>query len=325
MTTPTPTPTPDTAPMAPERFRRAIIAIMAALAMTSLVVVGSTDVASAHEGHRSIEQPYNSQLDSSRPDDDVSEQYLTTRSVRETIAQFHLARINDVELGLTATPRRIDDGLVLVGGRGPSAAPDVDCFVDFDDDLVIQTYMADGAEDTFYDSHWYQKCFDDYYPAVAVKHTYWGHFHLGYEDARVGPCSGNPSDWGRKADPFPADDDDISEWVAAPCVSDIDPVTEPRSGISPHLPGEQARILAYDDGGYLPFQLRTLEVVSGQVEVCRLPAGPFEAAGPGDGPWQCTTLGVGYFDLSNVVPDAIEVRIEFLTNGEIDNIGIDLL
>lgn len=320
-----------TGPETGNRFRRTVIAILAALAVTSLVVVGSSDVASAHEGHGSAVEPASESIaTTTSPTVKTTTTVQTTstlsaRSVRETIDRLHLARINDAELDLVANPTPIDDDLVLVGGRGRTGAPDVDCFVDFDDDLVIQTYMADGAEDTFYDSHWYQKCFDDYYPAVAVKHTSYGHFHLGYEDERIGPCSGVQTDWGRKADPFPSDDDDITEWVLAPCVSDIDPVTEPRSGISPHLPGEQARILAYDGGGYLPFQLRTLKVVSGEVEVCGLPTGPFEAAAPGNGPWQCTTLDVGYYELSNVVPEAIEVRIEFLTNGQIDNIGVDLL
>lgn len=306
------------------RFRRTVIAMLAVLALTALVVVGSTGAASAHDGHRTESEAQIGTRSTAETTIGAPRTAPTTRIAQLAIDRFHLARINDADLEVFV-PRRTTGDLRLVSGRGQANPLDADCFVDFDDDQVIDLYMADGAEDTFYDSHWYQKCFTFSHPAVAVKYMDWGHFHLGYEDDRIGPCAGSLTDWGRKEDPFPTDDDDLGAWIAADCVAEIDPVTEPRSGISPHLPGERAQILAYDADGYLPFQLRSLEVVRGEVEVCHLPSTPFEAAGPGGSPWQCTTLDPGYYDLAGTVPHAIEVRIEFLTHGEIDNIGVDLL
>lgn len=52
---------------------------------------------------------------------------------------------------------------------------------------------------------------------------------------------------------------------------------------------------------------------------------PDKAAGPGGSPWQCFELGVGYWGLEALVDNAIEVRVTYLTAGELNNIGIDLL
>ncbi|MEL6985864.1 MAG: hypothetical protein AAFO29_25770, partial [Actinomycetota bacterium] len=231
--------------------------------------------------------------------------------------------IGGSKVGVIDRGQRTGD-LIQVPGHGQANPLDVDCFVDFDDDLVLEFYVPGGAENTFMTSHWYQKCFDSYHPAVAVKYLNYGHFHLGYEDPRIGPCSGNQSDWGRKADAPPADQDAFLDWVMADCVSEIDPMTEPRSGIYAHLPGHKGQIVAYDGDGYLPFTLRTFEVVSGEVEICHLTPGPVVVANGGGSPWQCTVWGEGYWDLSDHVPNAIEVRFEFLTNGQVDNIGVDL-
>lgn len=215
----------------------------------------------------------------------------------------------------------------LVDPGGPSAGISADCFVDFEDELVLEWTILDSAADTIMRTPWYQKCQDGpIYPAIAVKWTYGGHFHLGYTDTRIGPCEWDLTDWGRKSTPSPHyEDPDYADWMFEPCVEEIDPTTEPRNGIRPHEPGEVVQVYAYDDEDHLPFSLKTLQVVEGEVEVCHLPPGPHEAAGPGGSPWECFELGVGYWGLEALVDNAIEVRIEYLTAGELNNIGIDLL
>ena len=203
----------------------------------------------------------------------------------------------------------------------------MDCYVDFDDDLTLQYHIPNGAEDTFMTAPWYQACGSGhYYPAIAVEAIDYGHVHLGYEDDRVGPCDGDMTDWGRHQDPQPTDEDDFLDWILEPCVSDIDPVTEPRSGILPHWSGHRVRVFAYDGDGHLPFTMKTLQVTGGEVEVCHLPPGPIVAIGGAGSPWQCATVGHGYWDMSGIVDSAIEVEITFLDSGiMVDNIGLDLL
>lgn len=316
------------APDTGARFRLLTIALIAAMAVTALVVVGSSSAAAAHDGHDGTETAITTgtptRTGTMTSQDGSREQASRTLVARETIERLHLATINDVEIGVFDRGRTTGD-LIQVPGRGQANPLNVDCYVDFDDDLTLQYHIPDGAENTWMTNHWYQKCFDSSYPSVAVKYMNNGHFHLGYEDASIGPCAGSFTDWGRKGSTPPSDSDAFTEWVAADCVSDIDPVTEPRSHISAHAPGHEGKILAYDGDGYLPFQLRTFEVVEGEVEVCHLPPGPIVVANGGGSPWQCTTWGEGYWNLSNHVPNAIEVRFEFLTNGSVDNIGIDLL
>ncbi len=313
------------------RFRHITIAIFAALAVTALLIAGSAGAASAHEGHsaeiasgteRTTTTTTATRIGATRGQ--TAELATRTSQARRTIDQLHLAVINDVEVGTIDRGRTVG-GLIQVPGRGQANPLDVDCYVDFDDDLTIQFHVPGGAENTFMTGHWYQKCYESSYPAVAVKFLNYGHFHLGYEDPRIGPCAGDQSDWGRKATTPPADEDAFLDWVMEDCASDIDPYTEPRSGISAHSPGHQGKIVAYDGDGHRPFQLRTFEVVSGEVEVCHLPPGPIVVANGGGSPWQCTTWTEGYWNMSNHVPNAIEVRFEFLTNGQVDNIGVDLL
>ena len=312
------------------RFRHITIAILSTLAVAALVIVGSAGTASAHDGHGAevstragATETITTETTRSKAEMQAVDLETRNRAAQKTINMFHFAAINDVEA--KAFNRSGARNIIQAPGHGQANPLNVDCYVDFDDDLTIQYHIPGGAENTFMTNHWFQKCFDSYHPAVAVKFLNHGHFHLGYEDPRVGPCSGNPSDWGRKTNPAPADSDDLGPWISEDCVSDIDPVTEPRSGILAHEPGHQGQIVAYDDSGHIPFQLRTFEVVSGEVEVCHRSAGPVLVVGGGGSPWSCTTWGEGYWDMSDHVPSAIEVRFEFLTNGHVDNIGLDLL
>ncbi len=211
-------------------------------------------------------------------------------------------------------------------GSGPIASA-VDCFVDFDDDLVLEYSILDHAEDTFMEPAWYESCFDSTYPAMAVKPMEYGHFHLGYDDDRIGPCFPDLADWGRKEEQMPTHPDDLNAWLLEPCVEDIDPVTEPRTGIWNHVPDQRAQIFVYDDEqARIPFELDRLQVTSGSVELCHLRAGDWFAAGPGASNWECLTLGEGYWNLSNHVDAAREVRVRFIGIGtQIENIGINLL
>lgn len=307
----------------------------AALAVGTIAsLLGGAGPASAHAGHTA----------------GSTDRTATVEATTTTLATGTTVTTPNGAIGELATDTKVvdpgaDDALVAelaaVIERGPEttgfgfvsgargvAGLETDCLVDFDDDLVLQYSIPNAAEDTFMNAPWYQACSDlHYYPAVAVKPMEYGHFHLGYEDPRIGPCAGDTTDWGRHTDPAPdVDDPAWTEWFLEPCASDIDPVTEPRSGIMRHLPGHRAQIYAYDGDGHLPFRLTKLEVVGGEVEVCHLPPGAWEAAGPGGSPWQCLTLDDGYWNLSNHVDNAIEVRIEFLDPGVlVDNIGVDLL
>ncbi|MEM9565667.1 MAG: hypothetical protein AAGA93_23800, partial [Actinomycetota bacterium] len=323
------------------------IAVALAMALTAVglaLAVGSAP-ADAHAGHGHVDEVEQPSIER-RPSQPLRAM-SSTRSPQGDQALIELAAIDPPDTGFVLdyhapTPRlfgtvdRIVERLARPGkgltvGPAPVASVAVDCFVDFDDDLVLQYTIPNAAEDTFMTNHWYQSCAGgSSYPAVAVEYMEYGHFHLGYEDPKVGPCSGDTTDWGRKSEPAPADSDDLAAWTVLPCVSDIDPVTEPRSGISPHWPGHRAKVFAYEghtDTEYLPFRMETLQVVDGEVEVCHLPPGPIivmGGAGAGS-PWQCVTVGEGYWNMGNLVDSAIEVRIEFLTYGMIDNIGVDLL
>ena len=282
------------------------------IALTGLLGLAAQPAA-AHEGHGQIGQ---------RPSEAAAE--ATVAYQRTAVA---VAPTLDLTSGDDDRRIIVDDVAIAPKRRG-GAAPSADCFVDFSDELVLQ-FQPNHAEDTILWNPWYQGCNEgSWYPAIGIEAMVYGHFHLGYEDAKIGPCSGDPSDWGRKADPQPSDEDDFVPWLQSPCVEDIDPVTEPRRGITAHWPGEQAKVFAYEghtDTEYLPFQMKTLEVVEGSVEVCHLPPGPIVAIPGAGSPWQCATLGEGYWNMSNIVDSAIEVRIEFLTLGTIDNVGIDLL
>lgn len=221
-------------------------------------------------------------------------------------------------------PVRNPPGLVDPGG--PKAGLSADCFVDFENEAVLTYSIIDSAHDSVMRSPWYESCFDaTIYPAMAIKPTVFGHLHLPYTDTRIGPCEWDLTHWGRKANHDPGvDDPGYVDWLLEPCTEEIDPTTEPRNGIKPHEPGEIVRVYLYDDDGKVPFAMKTLEVVEGDVEVCHLPPGPHKTIDPTGSPWQCLELGVGYWGLSNIIDNAIEVRINFLTYGEVNNIGLDI-
>ncbi len=324
---------------------RARIAVALAMALTAVgltLAIGSSP-ADANAGHGDADTI--ERLTTEQGPGEPPQALGSTRSPQGDRALGELAAIDPPDTGFildyhAATPRLFGTvdrtverlarpGKGLTVGPGPAASVDADCFVDFDDDLVLQYTIPNAAEDTFMTNHWYQSCAGgSSYPAIAVEYLDYWHLHLGYEDPKVGPCSGDMTDWGRKSEPMPADDD-LADWTFLPCVTDIDPVTEPRSGISPHWPGHRTKVFAYEghtDTEYLPFRMETLQVVDGEVEVCHLPPGPIVAMNGGGGsPWQCVTVGEGYWNMSNLVDSAIEVRIEFLSYAMIDNIGIDLL
>ena len=335
------------------RATRTAIALALLLLAATVAVVGSTAAAGAHDGHLVADTTLDatrraapttssttvSTVPSTLPSTSVDSMLAgpsgptvyepgTGLIAKEYVSAVGIAPVEPVlTAGRTGRTPIGGAGKIAVGGGVVGA--NADCFVDFDDYLALEWTIPNAAENTFMTNHWYQGCVDGaYYPAVAVEFMDYGHFHLGYEDPKVGPCSGDFNDWGRKADPAPSDSDDIAAWAVLPCVSDIDPVTEPRSGIANHLPGHRARIFAYEghtDTEYLPFQLSSLEVIGDDVEICHLPPGPIVVANGGGSPWQCVTVGEGHWNLSNHVPSAIEVRIEYLGHGELDNVAIDLL
>ncbi len=328
--------TPTTGATTARGFRpfRSIIAVVLAVLAAGLGVVASAGAAGAHGGHGAASAEARPERASAlagptTTTGPIAKEYV---AVDQQVVEPGIVAWGEPGLTIGRTDRgtiRPGGPAVLVGKGATINGADADCFVDFDDDLVLEYTIPNAAENTFMTNHWYQGCFDgSYYPAMAVEFMDYGHLHLGYEDDRVGPCSGDFDDWGRKADPAPSDPAAVGAWAVEPCVSDIDPVTEPRSGIANHLPGHRTRIFAYEghtDTEYLPFQLHSLQVVRGNVEVCHLPPGPIVVANGGGSPWQCFQLGEGYWDLSSHVPSAIEVRVEFLDNGEIDNVAIDLL
>ncbi|MEL6986181.1 MAG: hypothetical protein AAFO29_27380, partial [Actinomycetota bacterium] len=90
ISSPTPIPQPNTG----ARFRRAVIAAMAMLALTSLVVAGSAGAASAHDGPHASGDAETVTLASGPSTRSSSDSLATGRSTltaRETAERFHLA------------------------------------------------------------------------------------------------------------------------------------------------------------------------------------------------------------------------------------------
>lgn len=193
-----------------------------------------------------------------------------------------------------------------------------DCFVDFNDQTVLQ-YLPDHAINTFVSNpFWIQQC-DAPDEAMRIRPVGTiSHFHLNYEDPAVGWCN-DLGTTGRHID------------GSAGCDS-IDPVTEPRSGAQMHQTGLGVRLYAYQYGPgpdpRLQFNLNQIRVLSGEFEICFVQSdGPWITAEPTDQhAGYCGTVGAGNWDLSAAVVDAYEVRIYSLTHDAVfTDVGITTL
>ena len=176
------------------------------------------------------------------------------------------------------------------------------CFVDFNESTVLSS-LPDGAIDTFvYWPFWNQYCPQGSNTGISVQPVGNSHYHLGYVDETIRWCF-DLETFGRPVDP----DDPISDCTA------IDPTTEPRSGIQPHVQDFSIRIFAYDTQtkDRLQFDLNQIRILSGQAEICFVKTDlPWITSEPTDDPpGYCGDLGPGNWDISESVVDAHEVRI----------------
>jgi hypothetical protein len=149
------------------------------------------------------------------------------------------------------------------------------------------------------------------------------HYHLGYDDPRIGMCW-DIGEFGRHEEPLPDNytDEEFNDWLLTPC-EPIDPVAETRSGITPHDEGSTIQIFLYDlEELRRPFTLNQIHVVNGSAQLCYKKAGEWEAALPGGSPgWYCLdNLGAGWWDLSGITNNIVEVHITSAGNS---NITID--
>ncbi|MFV0256848.1 MAG: hypothetical protein ACK5PP_00150 [Acidimicrobiales bacterium] len=201
-------------------------------------------------------------------------------------------------------PTPLRPGEVLTGPGRRTGGPFNACFVDFNDPVPISA-LPDHADNTFaYWPFWNQECLIDG-TAVAVQPIGGQdglHFHLNYADPALRYCP-DLGGFGRPVDP-----DD----VLGPC-EDIDPLTEPRSGVQPHQVDQGIRIFAYDIASRdrVPFDLNQIRVLGGAAEVCFVRTDlPWIAAEPTDDPaGYCGDLPPGNWDVADDVTDAYEVRV----------------
>lgn len=176
------------------------------------------------------------------------------------------------------------------------------CFIDFNDSVVLSS-LPDHAIDSVVEwPFWNQYCpqFSD--TAVSVEPVGSSHYHLGYVDETIRWCL-DLETFGRPVDPDDA---------ASDC-DPIDPLTEPRSGVQPHVENYSIRVFAYDTQtkDRVKLDLNQIRILSGQAEVCFVKTDlPWITAEPTDDPpGYCGDLGPGNWDVSESVIDAHEVRI----------------
>ena len=219
----------------------------------------------------------------------------------------------------------------LVGPGGVVATPGPvgsfnDCHIDFNEKSVLQI-LPNHAHATFVEwPFWLEECAGGQ-GNITVRPMDVNHYHLGYEDLQISFCT-DIGNFGRHTEPRPVNptDEELLDWYNSPC-NEIDPVAETRSDIQPHGPGYTTEIFAYESfGDKLPMTLNSIQIVSGQSEICYLGTGDWIASEPGQSPWQCLTLGAGHWNLSEIADDVIGVRVIALTNdNRIDNIAADIL
>jgi hypothetical protein len=191
--------------------------------------------------------------------------------------------------------------------RGAIAHGGDPCIIDFDDDEAIALLPYNYAESTFvYSPWWNQKCGGNY---ARVYPTDDSHYHLGYSDPDVTTCSDPDNPYDTPVGVFSRGDD----------CEPIDPLTEPRSHIIPHLPSTHIRLDLIDPIGSAykpqPFTLEQVRILYGPVRVCyRMPPeGPWVAAAP-VGPFDLpglvycwASLGTGTWDLSDWTVGTVDV------------------
>lgn len=216
-------------------------------------------------------------------------------------------------------------GSVLVGNAGGLGAGS-DCFVNFDEKSVLNI-LPHHAQATFVEwPHWLKECAGNQ-GNIAIEPKDINHYHLGYEDLQISFCT-DIGNFGRHTEPRPVNptDDELLDWYYTPC-TEIDPVAETRSAIQPHGPGYTTSIFAYESfGGKLPMTLDSIQIVSGTSEICWLPAGEWVVGQGGGSPWQCMELGTGYWNMSGIADNVMEVRVTAVTaNNVIDNVAADIL
>lgn len=198
-----------------------------------------------------------------------------------------------------ATPIAVGEKLTLGGARHGFIS---NCFVDFNEDAVLQILPYQAIHTVVEWPYWGEYCEGLPDIAMTVKPIGAEHYHLNYVDKDLRWCS-DLGTFGRPIDP---------ENVGSSC-SEIDPLSEPREAIQPHQLGYGVRVYAYntDTGDRVPFTMNQIRVVSGTSEICFVRTDlPWIAAGPTDQPaGYCGELGVGNWDVSATVTDAYEVRI----------------
>ncbi len=197
--------------------------------------------------------------------------------------------------------RLIEPAKVLTnGGARPGFISN--CFVDFNEDAVLQVLPYQAIHTVVEWPFWNEYCAGQPNIAIAVEPIGASHYHLNYVDKDLRWCT-DLGTFGRPQDP--AD-------FSSPCDA-IDPLSEPREAIQPHQTNYGVRVYAYhtQTKERLQFTMNQLRIVSGDSEVCFVRTDlPWIAAGPTDQPaGYCGDLGVGNWDVSATVTDAYEVRI----------------
>ena len=199
-----------------------------------------------------------------------------------------------------------------------------DCEVTFDDDDAIE-WLVNDAVDTFVTSPWWnQYCADNW---VRVFPSHIDHFHLIYTDPNVTVCLNSDNDYDTPVGAMSRGAQDCEP---------IDAITEPRDFANSMLPTDVLNIERLHGGDYdvMPFTLQRIKAVTVPIRLCFQveTEGPWVAGlppGPDDHPGQYCwpSLGVGTWDLSQYVKNAIRVTVKVASSNSpnfgIDNIRLD--
>ncbi len=199
-----------------------------------------------------------------------------------------------------ATPIDPSKGLVAASRRQPGFISN--CYVDFNDDTVLQFLPFQAIHTVVEWPYWNQYCEGLPDIAISIEPIGMEHYHINYNDDDLRFCP-DLGTFGRPLDP--------SNPVSA--CSEIDPLAEPREAIQPHLEGYGVRVFARNvaTGERIPFTMNQIRVVSGSSELCFVRTDlPWITSAPTDQPaGYCGDLEVGNWDISATVTDAYEVRV----------------
>jgi hypothetical protein len=194
-----------------------------------------------------------------------------------------------------------------------------DCEITFDDDDAIDL-LPDDALNTFVMSPWWnQHCGDNW---VRVYPSHIDHFHLTFADPNVTNCLNSDNEYDTPYGAIARGEQECEP---------IDPVTEPRGFAHSMVPTDVLNIerLKGQDYELSPFTLQRIKAVTNPIRLCfqiqtttpwvaGLPPGPDDH--PGQYCW--SSLGVGTWDMSEYVKNAIRVTVKVADPG-IPNFGID--